>query len=40
MVDYEGKPILDEDFTQILFDFREWAMGQEKALQQLFLTEA
>lgn len=40
MVDYEGQPILDEDFTQNLLDFREWAMGQEKALQQLFLAEA
>ena len=39
MTDDEGKPILDEDFTQILMDFLEWAIGQEETLQKLFLKE-
>jgi type I restriction enzyme M protein len=39
VVDNEGKPILDEDFTQFLTDFRKWALGQEETLQRLFLKE-
>ena len=38
--DREGKPILDEQFTQTIFDFREWALGQEETLQKLFLKES
>lgn len=40
MTDAEGNPILDEDFTLTLQDFREWALGQEETLQNLFLREA
>jgi type I restriction enzyme M protein len=40
MVDDEGNPILNEDFTQTLADFRRWALGQEETLQKLFLEEA
>ena len=36
----EGHPILDEDFTQTIADFRGWALGQEETLQRLFCTEA
>lgn len=39
MIDAEGNPVLDEDFTQILSDFRQWAFGQEKTLQKLFVEE-
>lgn len=39
MIDAQGKPILDEDFTQTLTDFREWVLGQEETLQKLFLRE-
>jgi type I restriction enzyme M protein len=37
--DGEGKPILDEDFTRAVADFREWALGQEDELQRAFLRE-
>jgi type I restriction enzyme M protein len=40
MTDAEGHPILDEDFTQTIADFRQWALGQEETLQRLFLKEA
>jgi len=40
MTDAEGHPILDEDFTQTIVDFRQWALGQEETLQRLFLKEA
>jgi type I restriction enzyme M protein len=39
MVDDEGNPILNEDFTQTLADFRRWALGQEETLKKLFLEE-
>ena len=37
--DKEGNPILDEEFTETLSDFRKWAVGQEATLQKLFLQE-
>ena len=40
MTDAEGHPILDEDFTQTIANFRQWALGQEEKLQQLFCREA
>ena len=40
MTDAEGQSILDEDFTQTITDFREWALGQEEILQRLFCKEA
>lgn len=40
MTDVEGHPILDEDFTQTVADFRQWALGQEETLQRLFCKEA
>jgi type I restriction enzyme M protein len=40
MADDEGNPVLDEDFSQIVSEFREWALGQEETLQELFLREA
>ena len=39
MMDDEGNPILDEDFTRILTEFRQWALGQEELLKNLFLEE-
>lgn len=38
--DAEGHPVLDEDFTQTITDFQQWALGQEEALQRLFIKEA
>lgn len=40
MTDEHGNPVLDEDFTQTVADFRQWALGQEDTLQKLFLREA
>lgn len=39
-VDSEGQPVLDEEFTETIADFRQWAIAQEKTLQDLFLMEA
>ena len=38
-IDNEGNPILDEDFTRTIADFRQWCMSQEKTLQDLFVKE-
>ncbi|NEW89580.1 SAM-dependent methyltransferase [Rhodopseudomonas sp. WA056] len=38
-VDSAGNPVLDEEFTETLHEFRQWALGQEEALQKLFLRE-
>lgn len=38
-IDKDGNPILDEDFTQTVADFRQWCMSQEKTLQDLFIKE-
>lgn len=36
--DSEGNPLLDEEFTSTISDFRQWCLGQEKTLQDLFIT--
>lgn len=38
-IDSEGNPVLDEDFTQTIKDFRQWCLQQEKSLQDLFIKE-
>lgn len=38
-IDQEGKPLLDEDFTQTILDFRHWCKSQERSLQDLFIKE-
>jgi len=38
-VDANGTPILDEDFTATIAEFRAWTHGQEEVLQRLFLKE-
>jgi len=40
VTDAEGSPVLDEDFTQTIADFRQWALGQEETLQRLFCKES
>lgn len=37
--DEEGHPVLEEDFTETVADFRQWALGQEDTLQRLFIRE-
>jgi len=36
-IDAEGKQVLDEEFTDTIKEFREWALRQEETLQKLFL---
>lgn len=38
-IDNEGNPVVDEDFTQTVDDFRRWCTSQEKTLQDLFIQE-
>ncbi len=38
-IDKEGKPVLDEEFTQTILDFRQWCLSQERILQDLFIKE-
>lgn len=35
--DNDGNPILEEDFSDTIFEFRDWCLGQEKTLQDLFI---
>ncbi|MDD3285588.1 MAG: N-6 DNA methylase [Patescibacteria group bacterium] len=35
--DSEGNPKIDEDFTSTISEFKEWCLGQEKTLQDLFI---
>jgi len=37
MQDKEGNPVINEDFTEIIKDFKQWALTQEETLQKLFL---
>jgi len=37
VTDNEGNPLLDEEFTETIKEFHEWALGQEKDLIELFL---
>ena len=36
--DESGGPIADEDFSQTVVEFREWATNQERELRELFLS--
>lgn len=31
--------VLDEEFSQIISDFRDWCLGQEEEINRLFLKE-
>jgi len=37
--DAEGKPLIDEEFSETVMEFRHWCLGQEKKLQDLFIKE-
>lgn len=37
--DKEGSPLIDEEFTNNISEFKEWCLGQEKKLQDLFIKE-
>lgn len=36
-IDNGGNPMLDEDFTQTITDFKQWCVSQEQALQDMFI---
>ena len=36
-IDSEGNPLLDEDFTDTIKEFKEWIKSQEKKLKDIFL---
>ncbi|WP_222867526.1 hypothetical protein [Lactococcus lactis] len=38
-IDENGQAILDEDFTDTILEFKEWCLGQESELQELFIKE-
>lgn len=38
VIDKDGNPVIDEDFTKTVIDFKEWCSGQEKKLQDLFIN--
>lgn len=37
IVDKEGNPVIDEEFTEIVNEFQQWCLKQEKDLQSIFL---
>lgn len=37
--DENGQPMLDEEFSKTIKDFRTWCLSQEKKLQDLFINE-
>lgn len=37
--DEEGRPLLDEEFTDTIAEFKKWCLGQEKTLQDLFIKD-
>lgn len=39
VIDSEGNPVLDEEFTQTIKEFKSWALSQEETLQKLFVGE-
>lgn len=39
MVDNDGAPVLLEDFSETITEFREWCLSQENELQYLFIKE-
>jgi len=36
-IDNEGRALLDEEFTNTIFDFKKWCLKQEKSLQDIFI---
>jgi type I restriction enzyme M protein len=36
-IDNNGMALLDEDFTETITDFKQWCLGQEKLLQDIFI---
>lgn len=38
-INSEGRPIIDEEFSETVDEFRKWALSQEETLQELFIKE-
>ncbi len=39
LIDDDGNAVLDEEFSETIAEFGQWARGQEETLQRLFLKE-
>jgi len=39
LIDSEGKPVLDEEFSETIKEFKEWCNTQEETLKELFISE-
>lgn len=37
--DREGNPVIDEEFTSNIIEFKNWCLGQEESLQNLFIKD-
>lgn len=37
-IDSEGRAMIDEEFTETVLSFKQWCLGQEKQLQDMFIT--
>lgn len=38
-IDEDGRVLLDEEFTETIFNFKKWCLGQEKSLQDIFIKD-
>ncbi|WP_278574705.1 HsdM family class I SAM-dependent methyltransferase [Fusobacterium ulcerans] len=38
-INEDGSPVLNEDFTQTIKDFKDWCLTQEEEIQKLFIKE-
>jgi len=38
-IDSEGRPLLDEEFSETILEFKKWCLIQEETLQKLFIYE-
>ncbi|MGK8251637.1 HsdM family class I SAM-dependent methyltransferase [Moraxella lacunata] len=38
-IDESGQAVKDEDFSQTIVDFKQWCLGQEQSLQDIFIKE-
>ena len=39
VIDKDGRAMLDEEFTETIADFKEWCIGQEKQLKDIFIKK-
>ena len=39
VIDENGRPVLDEEFSETVKEFKEWCKSQEETLQKIFISE-